>query len=273
MDGGFGLKEASLEVLQTLTGAVADLVPRLLTAVVVILVGIVVARLAERTVRMIFDRFRLNDLLERVGVIGTLKKFGLQDSPGRLLSRTIYFLLIILFVQAVSRAVGLGAIADAISAFFTYLPNLVAAFLVLLLGMMVAQFIARAVSRSAAEAGVEFAPLLGRIVSTLILFVVVMMAISQLKIDTDIIRSVVLVLLAGFTLAFALSFGLGSREVTRNIMAGFYVRKLFRVGESIEISGERGVLMGITAMHTLVDKDGETLAFPNRRFLDDTVRQ
>jgi small-conductance mechanosensitive channel len=273
MNDSFGLKDAALEVLHTLTAAVAELVPRLLIAVVVILVGVLVARLAERAVRVIFDRFRINDLLERAGVITTLKKFGLQDSPGRLLSRTIYFLLIILFVQAVTRAVGLGAIADAISSFFAYLPNLVAAFLVLLLGMMVAQFIAGAVTRSAAEAGVEFAPILGRIVSSLILFVVVMMAISQLKIDTEIVRSVVLVLLSGFALAFALSFGLGSREVTRNIMAGFYVRKLFRVGELIEIGNERGTLVGITAMHALVEQDGETLSFPNRRFLDEVVRQ
>lgn len=273
MNGEFGLKTATLQVMNTLIEAVADLVPRLLTAIIVIMVGVLIARIAEKAVRVAFDRFRLNDLLDRVGVIATLKRFGLQDSPGRLLSRTIYFLLIILFVQAVTRAVGLDAIAEAISSFFTYLPNLIAAFLVLLLGMMVAQFLAGAVSRSAADAGVEFAPLLGRIVSALILFVVAMMAISQLKIDTAIVRSVVLVLLGGFSLAFALSFGLGSRDVTRNILAGFYVRKLFRVGEPVEIAGERGTLAGVTALHVLIERDGETLAFPNRRFLDDVIKQ
>lgn len=273
MNGDFGLKTATLEVLHTLVAAVADLVPRLLTAVVVIVVGVIVAKLAEKAVRVLFERFKLNDLLGRMGVVDTLKKFGMSDSPGRLLSRTIYFLLIILFVQSVTRAVGLDAIADAISAFFTYLPNLVAAFLVLLLGMMVGQFMGRAVTRSALDAGVEFAPLLGRLTSSLILFVVVLMAISQLKVDTEIVRSVVLVLLSGFALAFALSFGLGSRDVTRNILAGFYVRKLFRTGEPLIIDGEGGRLAGVTALHTLVEDEGEVRTYPNRVFLDEVVRQ
>ena len=269
MGTDFGLRATFEQVLSSLVGAVADFVPRLVTAVIVILFGLLVAKIAERVVRALFERLRLNHLLQRVGLSDTLQRFGLRDSPGRLLSRTIYILLVVLFVQSVARAVGLDAIAEAISSFFRYLPNLVAAFLVLLLGMMVSQFMGRTVARSAEEAGVDFAPLLGRIVSSLLLFVVGLMAISQLKIDTEIVRAVVLVLLAGFALAFALSFGLGSRQVSRDILAGFYLRKLLSAGDEVEVAGTRGTLAGITAVHTLIEVDGRTVSVPNRQFMDE----
>jgi hypothetical protein len=273
MENDFSLKTATLDVLENLVTAVADLVPRALTAILVIIIGLIVAKLAEKAIRTLFDRLKIDALLERVGVQQTLQKIGLQDAPGRLISRTIYFLLIVLFTQSVTRAVGLHTIADAIGAFFRYLPNLVAAFFVLLLGLMVAQFLGRSVSRSADEAGIDFAPMLGRLVSALIVFIVVIMAISQLQVDTEIIRAVVLVVLAGGVVALALSFGLGTRDVTRNIVAGFYARKLFRIGEEVEIAGERGVLSGITPLQTLIERDNETLAIPNRVFLEEVVKQ
>lgn len=273
MDSEFSLRTATVDVLENLVASLADFVPRALTAVLVILIGILIAKLAEKAVRTIFDKLRIDSFLERIGISQVLQKLGLQGSPGKVLSRTIYFLLVVLFVQSVTRAVGMFTIADAIGSFFSYLPSLVAAFLVLLLGMIVAQFMGKAVTRSAAESGVEFAPLLGRIVSALILFVVIIMSISQLQIETKIVNMVVLVLLSGISLALALTFGLGSREVTRNIVAGFYARQLFRIGEEVAIGGERGVLASITATKTLIERDGQTLAIPNRMFLDEIVRQ
>lgn len=272
MESGFDVTGVLKNVLDNLTAAVVDVVPRILTALVVIIVGLIVAKIAERGIRGLFDRFRLNDLLERVGVSENLAKIGLRGSPGRLLSRTVYFLLVVLFTQAVSRAVGLEVIANAIGSFLGYLPNLAAAFLVLLLGMMVAQLVGRSVTASAEESGIDYAPLLGRVVSALVVFVVAIMALSQLRIDTQIIRLVVLVVLAGLALALALSFGLGTRGITRNLVAGFYARRLFTAGEEIEVGGERGVLIGVTPLQTLFEQDGRTVSVPNQVFLDEVAK-
>ena len=77
-------------------------------------------------------------------------------------------------------ALGLVAISDAIGAFFAYLPNLVAALLLLVLGSAIGQVAGQTVAQSAETAGIEFAPALGRLVSGLILFVTAMMAIGQI---------------------------------------------------------------------------------------------
>lgn len=273
MEPGFSLRGAAADVLNSLSHAFAGFVPRALTALVVLLAGLLLARLAAKAIRTSFARFRIDDLLERVGVVDVLRRLGLRNPPGEVLARLVYYLLILLFVQSAAVAVGLTAVADAVTSFFSYLPNLVAALLVLLVGMMIAQFAGGAVTRAARDSGVEFAPVLGRAVSTLILFVVTVMAVTQLRIDTEMIRSTVLLVLGGLALALALSFGLGTRDVTRNLVAGFYARRLFEVGEPIEMAGRRGILAGVSPTQTLIEEEGRLVTVPNSVFLDEVVRQ
>lgn len=273
MENEFSLKSALDSVLTSLTDSVAGFLPKFLTAMAVFLVGFILAKIAAKSIRTIFDKLRLNDLLARVGLTETLERFGMTGSPGFLLSRLAYYLIMALFIKSAAQSVGLDAVADAMTAFFNYLPNLLAAGIILLIGMIIAQFASGAVVRSARNSGVEFAPILGRAVSFLIVFVVGLMAVTQLKIDTGIIMSVVLILLAGGSLALALTFGLGSREVTRNLIAGFYARKIFEPGEKIRIHGCDGVLAGITPVHTLVEEDGGVTTVPNSVFLEEAVRQ
>jgi len=273
MNNGFSLAGALASVLDSLTGAVAGFLPKALTGLGVFLVGFLLARVAAKAIKAAFDKFRLDDLLERIGLTETLGKFGFQGTPGLLLSRLAYYLILALFIQSAAQAVGLLAVSDAITAFFAYLPNLLAAGMVLLIGMLIAQFAGGAVTRSARNSGVEFAPILGRIVSSLIIFVVGLMAVTQLQIDTAIIRSVVMILLAGASLALALSFGLGSRDITRNLVAGYYARKIFEPGREIEIQGRRVILAGIAPVHTLLEEEGRLTSIPNSVFLEEAVKQ
>jgi hypothetical protein len=273
MDGQFSLTGTLLRILDNMVNAVSEFVPRALTALLIILLGWLIAKGAERGISSAFSRLKLDVFLDKVGLAPSLQKLGLKSPPGRVLARAAYYLLLIFFFQNAAQAAGLLTIAAAIGSFFSYLPNLLAAVLVLFLGIVIAQFLGRTITQSATDAGIDYAALLGRIVSGLVLFVMIIMAITQLEFDTQVVISVVLVLLSGFSLALALSFGLGTRDITRNIVAGFYARKLFRSGEEVDIGGERGILVSILPIQTLIKKDDQTLAIPNRVFLDEVIKQ
>jgi small-conductance mechanosensitive channel len=273
MDNSFSLMSAITGVLNSLSDSFAAFTPRALTALVVFLAGLLLAKIAARVIKTTFARLKVDDLLERVGLTEILHKLGLRETPGYLLSRLVFYLLLLLFTQSAAEAVGLTAISGSITAFFGYLPHFVAASIVLLIGMLIAQFAGGAVTRSARDSGIEFAPILGRIVSSLVIFLAGLMAVTQLRIDTEIIHSVVLIMLAGAALALALTFGLGTREITRNLVAGFYVRKLFEVGKDLEVNEVDGTLAGITPLHTVIEKDGQLVTVPNSVFLEKSARQ
>ncbi len=106
-----------------------------------------------------------------------------------------------------------------------------------------------------------------------ILFVCAMMAIAQLKIDTDIVRIVTNLVLAGAALAFCHSFGLGTRDIVRNIAAGFYARKVLTAGLPQTISGQTGVLTSITHTRLILESEGHQRAVANAQILDQIAKQ
>ncbi|MDH3745781.1 MAG: mechanosensitive ion channel [Acidobacteriota bacterium] len=274
------MNEETLAIQQQLVGAFRDMAaaavraaPRILVALVLVIVALVVAKLVEMGLRALLKRLRFDSLLERLGLTSTLSRLGLSGSPAASLAKVFYFLLLFLFARIGADALGLTAVSQALGSFLAYVPNLVAACLIFLLGSLAAQLASRAVSRTATESGIEYASSLGGLVYALIFFVAAIMALGQLRIDTEIVRLVTAGILAAGALGFGLSLGLGTRDITRNILAGFYARKVFRIGEEMEIAGERGTLTAITPTQTLLERDDRTIAVANSVYLEDVVKQ
>jgi len=248
-------------------------IPRVLLAIVVLIAMVVVAKFVEWLLRALLMRIRFDSLLEQAGVDKILQRLGIRQSLNHVIPRLGYFLLLVLFARTAADAFGLIAISDAIASMFAYLPNVIAAVLLVVVGTSVSQFVGATVTRAAEDAGIEFARPLGNVVSGLILFVVGVMAIGQLRFDTEMVRIVTICVLSGLALAFGLSVGLGTRDVTRNILAGFYARQLFRPGDPLEVRGQRGVLRAIAATQTVIEQETGVVIVANTVFLDETVRQ
>lgn len=260
------------DIFRGLLDYVTDFVPRFLTALVIIFVGWVISKIIQRVFRALLSRIRFDSLLAKAGIVDSFRRIGLQEPPSSWVPRVTFWLLMVLFVRTAAQVIGLQEISHAISVFFSYLPRVAAAVLIVLFGNSVGQFLGRAVTVAAKDSGIEYAPVLGRLVSALIFFVVIVLAIGQLRIDMAFVNSIVLIAFAGFAVSFALSFGLGTREITRNIVAGFYARKAFRVGETVEVRGRRGVIKGFTPIMTLLESDGVTTVVSNGAFLQDVEK-
>lgn len=181
--------------------------------------------------------------------------------------------LLFLFARTAADSLGLDAVSQAIGSFLAFVPNLISAILILLLGSLAGQFAGKAASQAAKGSGLEVGPSLGSVVSGLILFIAAIMAVGQLRIDTEIVRIVTFCVLIGLALAFGLSFGLGTRRLTQSILAGFYARRVFEIGKELEVRGEKGVLKAFTPTMTLLEQGETTIAIDNKVFLDEIIKQ
>jgi hypothetical protein len=126
---------------------------------------------------------------------------------------------------------------------------------------------------AAAQERIDFAPALGRLISGLIFLIVLVMAISQLKVDTEMLCLVTTIVLEAGALAFGISFGFGARDIVRNILAGFYARKFLQVGKPFEIVGQRGMLRAITATHAILEREEHSIRVSKAAFLDQVAKQ
>lgn len=266
------MKERIVESFEELMHSAIEMAPKILVGVVLLIVAVLFAKIVERVLRVILTRLKIDNIVQRAGVDQALSRIGLRKELNLFLPRLAYFLILMLLGKTVADSIGLTAVSNAFGAFFSYLPDIIAALLLLVLGSAAAQFAGKAVATAAEGSGIDFAPTLGRVVTALILFLVGVMAVSQLNIETEIVRIVTTVLLAAAGLAFALSIGLGTRDVSRNVVTGFYVKRLLEPGTVAEIGGHRGTVIGVTATHTLLQTDTGIVRLANSRFLDEISR-
>ena len=220
------MKEKLLSAFTNLADSAIAAAPRVLVGIVLMVVGLAIAKIIEVVLRFILTRIRFDSLMEKAGIDKTLQRVGLRQQLNVTIPRIVYFLTLIVLARTASDGLGLTAISGAIGAFFAYLPNIIAALLLLIVGAAVSQFASETVVEAGRNSGLDFAPALGKLVSGLIMFVVGMMAIGQLQIDTNMVRIVTSFILGAAALAFGLAFGLGTRDVVRNITAGFYLKRL-----------------------------------------------
>ena len=266
------MKEKILESFQGLLDSVIELTPRVVVGLLLLVVAFIFAKIVEKVLQVVLTKLNLDRLVQKAGFDKTLHSMGIRQALNRFLPRLVYFLLLMVFARTLAEAMGLEAISQAFGAFFAYLPNIVAALLLLVLGSAAAQFAGKTVSSAAEGSGIDFAPTLGRAVTGLIIFLVGVMAISQLKFETEIVRIVTTIILATFGLGFALSVGLGTRDVARNVVTGFYVKRLIEPGTATEIDGHEGILAGVTATHTVLETEKGLIRVANSRFLDQVSR-
>jgi len=261
------MEKKLLDAFVALGNSIAAAVPRIAVGILLIVLGVIVAKLIEVTLRTMLVRVHFDSLMTRAGVIRALQRIGLRQQPSLLFPRLAYLLVLVLLAKTASDAFGLIAISSAIGAFFSYLPNVMAALLLLILGTTIGQFAGRMATQAAESSGLDTAPALGKIVSTLIIFLASMMAIGQLKIDTGMVRIVTSFVLGAAALGFGLAFGLGTWDVVRNIATGFYTRKFLLIGKSLTIAGQSGTLTAITPTHTILNREGHEIAVANAMFL------
>ena len=236
------------------SGAVA-LLPKLIVAVVLVTLAWLFAKILQIVLRGTLRRLRFDAAVEKIGLSKTLKQLGTERPLSEVLPRVAYWLLLFLFARTLADNLGLEPISQAIGSLLAYMPAILSAVIVLVAGSLVSQFASTTVSRMSEAAGLDFGEPLGRVVGGLVLFIAMIMAVSQLRIDTDIVRIVTACALAGLGLAFGLAFGLGTRRTVQDILSGFYARKVFQIGDQVEIIGRRGELVELTPTMAVLESN------------------
>jgi small-conductance mechanosensitive channel len=252
-------------------GTIFTWLPNLLGALLLLLIGWLVARLVQFIIGGLLRRLRLDALTERVGISRMLSNAGLDPSVANLLASLTYWLILFIFVLAATESVGLIGISEMLNRLVGYLPNVLAAALILLLGSLIAQVIGDALRGMATQAGVAAGPALGQIVRYTLLVFTIILALGQLGIQTDLLTIAASALVIATTLALALAFGFGSRDLARNIMAGYHAKEAFQEGQQLSVRNHSGQLVSIGTVKTVIKTNDGMVSLPNSVLTEEEV--
>ncbi len=204
-------------VRQMLTRIMAYL-PVLLGALVILIVGWIVAKAIKGIINWLLKAVRFDILADRAGVSEVLRKGDLKISAREVISGIVYWLIIIMVLVMAVDALGLPKASDVLVSLFAYVPNVIAALLVLVVAMFLASFVSGIVRTAASNANMPKPEILAGVSRWAIIIFAATIALEQLGIAPLLVSATFNIILGGIVLALALAFGLGGRDAAANYL-------------------------------------------------------
>jgi hypothetical protein len=207
---------------------VSQFVSSVLLVLILFIIGWLVSKyIIKIGVTKLLKILRVDDLSRRIELDSILAKGGINSGLSDLIGVICYWLsLLITFVVALN-AVGLTVAADLLQRIVLYVPNIIAAVFILIIGMFVAVVLRNIVRIAANNAGISQSVLVSNICEVVTMVFAVAIALEQLQIGGRIIDLTISIILGSFGLGFALAFGLGCKDIVGKSV-GEFLSKLKR---------------------------------------------
>jgi hypothetical protein len=229
-DAGYAFKAA-------LANTVAFL-PHLLAFLLIIIVGWVLASLIARVVSTLLRSIRFNELAQSSGLSEFIRNMGIRATSAEVIGGVVKWFVRLIALVVAFDALGLPAVSAVLQQLLLWLPNLVVAMVVLVVGGLAAGAISRLVRGTTSEAGFNNPDTLATVARVAVWAFAVVVAVNQLGIATVLIDTLVIGVVSALALASGLAFGLGGRD---------------RAARALERWGGRSYSMTPHLEHTLPD--------------------
>ena len=195
---------------------VTELLPKLIIGIIILLIGLVIARLIRGLTARFFLAIRLDRLSDRLGVSAFLARGDIRHTVAEILATVIYWLVLIFSLQVLGLTLGLNSVAAFFGQILAYIPRLIIALVIFSVGIGIGFFFGGAVQLAASNAGFPASRPLGATVKALISFFALVMALEELQIATSLLVSTMQIVIAAVAFALALAFGLGCKDLAGN---------------------------------------------------------
>lgn len=257
-------------------GDIGALLPHLVAMLVVLVVGYIVARVLDKFTTTLSQSLGVQTAAERSGLAASMKHVGIVKNVPEIIGQIVFWMTMCVFLAAAFNILGLGAVSAAMEGIVAYIPKLLVATVVIVVGLLAAGFLRGIVATSADRVGITYAETLANAVYYVLALVTFIAAFDQLQIEFVLLKELILLAAAGLALGCGLAVGLGGRDVMAGILAGYYLRQRMHAGDRIHVSGMEGTVREVGPVATVIETEEDGLlnrhSIPNTKMLNEAVR-
>lgn len=208
-----------LEPARLVMAQITQFLVNVLLVIIILIIGWVVSCLVKAVVTKGLKGVKLDELSEHIELDSLLKKGGITHTFSELIGVICYWLLLLVAFVIAINAVGLTIAAELLNKIVLYVPNVISAVFVLILGMFVATLLRNIIQTAASNAGLSQGTLLSKIVEVVVIVFAVFVGLEQLNIGVSITELTLGIILGSLGLGSALAFGLGCKDIAGKFVA------------------------------------------------------
>ncbi|MBK9255997.1 MAG: mechanosensitive ion channel [Saprospiraceae bacterium] len=246
-------------------------IPRFISAIFVLFFGYIISKMIAKIVRESLKKLNLNKFGEKINNIDFFKANNIEIDLSKILSGTIYYLLMLIFVMVVVGILDMPVLAELMKDIITYVPNLLVAILILIGGILLADTVKSAVLTTCKSLGIPSANIISGFVFYFIFINIIIVSLSQAKINTEFFATNLSIIIGGAVLAFSIGYGLASKDILAGFLASFYSKDKINVGDKITIDGYTGYIIEMDKSSVTIKTDGKKIIIPMIKILKENI--
>ena len=260
------LSEILRNTFTTLISQFVDFVPRVIGCFVILAIGYLVARGVKVIVSQLLSRVGFDRIGDRLNEIGVIKQLKTEIKLSDIVAKILYYYILLIFLTFAADTLGVDTITNMVLSLVTFIPKLIAGAVMLQIGVMLSDAIKTAIIALCKSFNISSAKLIGNIAFIFFLIITLITSLGQIGIETALLESSFILIIGGVVGAFALGYGIASKDVLANIISSFYSRKNYREGQVIKIDNVKGVITKIDNTSVTIVNDTTTTIIPLQLF-------
>lgn len=210
-----------LEPARQILAKIGVFLANALLVIIILIIGWIIARIIKAVVTKVLSALKLDNLSDKIELTALLEKGGITLTLSELIGVICYWLALLVTFMVAINAIGLTIAADLLNKVILYIPNVIAAIFILILGMFVATLLRNIVEVAANNAGIAQSKFLSKTVVVVVVTFAVFAALEQLGIGIRITELTLSIILGSVGLGLALAFGLGCKDIIAKYVSDF----------------------------------------------------
>ncbi len=252
-------------MLQQMLADFIQVLPKIALALIILILGWILAKIIAGVVRKLLVKTPLDEAAEKLNSIDLVQKTNIKIIPSTVFAKILYYFILLLSIVAAADVLSMEAISDLISDIIGFIPRILVAGIVLMIGIFIADFIKDMITTVCQSLGIPSAKMIGGFVFWFIFLTALVSAMGQAGIETDFIMSNLSMLLAGGVFAFALGYGIASRDMMANFLASFYSKDKVNIGDNITIDGVTGEVIDMDSNSLTIQSNNRKIFIPLKK--------
>lgn len=237
-------------------------IPKVLSATIIFFAGITFARFAKRLIARFLSAMGIDKLTSKLNEIELVSNSGIDMLVSDLIASIVHFVIVFMFIMMAVDVLQVPAISQLMKDAFDYLPSLLTAGVIMMLGLFLADLLKGITLAACQSLGVPSGKIIANVVFYFLFITVAISALSQAKIETGFISSSLTAIIGAGALAFSIGYGLASKDLATNYLASYYNRNKIRLGDEIIIDGSRGKVVLIDHISMILQTPDRAIIIP-----------
>lgn len=248
-----------------------DTIPGILKAIVIFVIGLIIAKIIAKIITTFLEKIQIDKLGDKLQEIEMVDKANIKFKISAVLGKIFYYILVLFFAVIATDILGMPAVSQIVTDIFNFIPKVIKALIILVIGLLTSDAISKILYTTCNSLGIPSAKIISSIVFYFLFINIFILALTSAEINTEFLSQNISIIIGGAILAFSIGYGFASKDIVANLLASFYSKDKFQLGDTITFEGDKGKIINMDRSTLTIESDNKKIIFPLSKLTNQKV--